>query len=94
MKITDTTIKKLAKMSGFRLTDAETESYMTELTAAVARFDRLSALDTSQVTVLRAAVDVSALRADVNTPSLDRAALLAAAPQKTDGAFLVPETIE
>ena len=81
----------VAKLARLELSDDEVDQMATELSGILEHVDRISELDlegvepTSHVVALE-----NVLRADEPTPSLEREAALASAPDPADGAFRVP----
>lgn len=93
-------VKRVAELAHLELTPDETTRMLHDLNAILDHVAQLNELDTdsvaplSQVSELRGAGAASALREDAARPSLDRAAVMAEAPE-TDGAFFkVPKVIE
>jgi aspartyl-tRNA(Asn)/glutamyl-tRNA(Gln) amidotransferase subunit C len=81
----------VAKLACLRLSEAEVETMVGELTGILEHVDRIGNLDlegvepTSHVVVLE-----NVLRADEPRPSLPRDVALASAPEPEDGAFRAP----
>ena len=81
----------VAKLARLELSDDEVDQMATELSGILEHVDRISELDlegvepTSHVVALE-----NVLRADEPTPSLEREAALASAPDPADGSFRVP----
>ena len=81
----------VAKLARLELSDDEVDQMASELSGILEHVDRISELDldgvepTSHVVALE-----NVLRADEPTPSLERDAALASAPDPADGAFRVP----
>jgi aspartyl-tRNA(Asn)/glutamyl-tRNA(Gln) amidotransferase subunit C len=93
-------VKRVADLAHLELTPDETSGMLHDLNAILDHVAQLSELDTDavaplfQVSELEGAGGASGLREDAVRPSLDRAAVMAEAPE-TDGAFFkVPKVIE
>ncbi|MDR3319346.1 MAG: Asp-tRNA(Asn)/Glu-tRNA(Gln) amidotransferase subunit GatC [Clostridiales bacterium] len=95
MALTIKDVEHVAKLTRIRLTAEEKERYGTELSSIIGYFDKLNELDTSNTEITyNNILDVTELRADAVEPSLGREALLTNAPEKAEGAFLVPSVVE
>jgi aspartyl-tRNA(Asn)/glutamyl-tRNA(Gln) amidotransferase subunit C len=99
-KVTVEDVGRVADLAHLELTPEESGRMVHDLNAILDYVAELNEIDTSgveplaQVSELGAATGVSALRADVPEPSLERAVVMAQAPE-TDGAFFkVPKVIE
>lgn len=96
-------VRRVAELANLELTAEEEPRMQRDLNAILRHIEQLNELDTSGVPamaqvgeMLGAVIETTgvALRADVVQPSLDRAAVMAAAPE-TDGRFFkVPKVIE
>ena len=94
MSITIEDVKKLAKLSRLEFTDEEALKFVDELTATLAQVDAINKVDVSQVDLFEKTVNADTeLRTDVVKPSLPVEQIVANAPDKKDGAFLVPITV-
>ena len=99
-KVTVDEVERVAGLAHLELNPEETSAMVHNLNAVLDYVAELNELDTAgvaplaQVTELLAAAGAGGLRADVLAPSLNRATVLAQAPE-TDGAFFkVPKVIE
>jgi aspartyl-tRNA(Asn)/glutamyl-tRNA(Gln) amidotransferase subunit C len=99
-KVTLQDVERVAELAHLELSPEETPGLVKDLDAILNYIAELNELDTTgvlplaQVSELQGAGGASELRPDVARPSLDRAAVMAQAPQ-TDGAFFqVPKVIE
>ena len=95
-----TALERAAELANLELKPEETQSMLHDLNAILDHVARLNELDTSgvaplaQVSELEGANGSRTLRPDTVTASLDRATVMAQAPE-TDGAFFkVPKVIE
>jgi aspartyl-tRNA(Asn)/glutamyl-tRNA(Gln) amidotransferase subunit C len=103
-KVTVEDVERVAELAHLELTPDETPRMLHDLNAILDNVAELNELDTSGVAPLAQvselpselgnAAGAGALRADLPLPSLDRAVVLAQAPE-TDGVFFkVPKVIE
>lgn len=87
-------VAHVAKLARLRLTDDELDLYTTQLEAVLAHADDVEALDVGDVEPTAHPFPlVNVMRPDVVRPSLDRAEVLAAAPDVEDGQFRVPQIL-
>jgi aspartyl-tRNA(Asn)/glutamyl-tRNA(Gln) amidotransferase subunit C len=98
--VTIADVERVAELANLELKQEETQSMLHDLNAILDHVARLNELDTSgvaplaQVSELEGANGSRTLRPDTVTASLDRATVMAQAPE-TDGAFFkVPKVIE
>jgi aspartyl-tRNA(Asn)/glutamyl-tRNA(Gln) amidotransferase subunit C len=98
--VTIADVERVAELANLELKPEETQSMLHDLNAILDHVARLNELDTSgvaplaQVSELEGANGSRTLRPDTVTASLDRATVMAQAPE-TDGAFFkVPKVIE
>lgn len=98
-KVTVEDVGRVAELAHLELAPEETTSMLRDLNAILEYVAELNELDTSGVAPLAQVSELEggaapALRADQVVPSLDRAAVMAQAPE-TDGVFFkVPKVIE
>lgn len=101
-KVTVEDVERVAELAHLELKPEETPAMLRDLNAILDYVAELNQLDTSGVVPLaqvnelqsEPAAAAGVLRADQPRPSLDRAAVMAQAPE-TDGAFFkVPKVIE
>jgi aspartyl-tRNA(Asn)/glutamyl-tRNA(Gln) amidotransferase subunit C len=99
-KVTVEDVERVAELAHLQLKPEETPAMLRDLNAILDYVAELNELDTSgvvplaQVSELGDAAGTGVLRADLPLPSLDRATVMAQAPE-TDGAFFkVPRVIE
>jgi aspartyl-tRNA(Asn)/glutamyl-tRNA(Gln) amidotransferase subunit C len=91
-------VRQVAELANLELTPEEGARMQKDLNAILAYVAELNELDTSSVAPMAQVSEVvggvSDLRLDQVAPSLDRASVMACAPE-TDGAFFkVPKVIE
>lgn len=95
VRLTRDEVLELAHLARLALTDEEIERLRGELAAILTHMDALSAVDTVGVAPMTHAVPMDLrLRPDEKAPSLDPDIALAAAPDKADGQFRVPNVIK
>jgi aspartyl-tRNA(Asn)/glutamyl-tRNA(Gln) amidotransferase subunit C len=103
-KVTVEDVERVAELAHLELKPEETPAMLRDLNAILDYVAELNQLDTSGIVPLAQVNDLlselgdaagaGVLRADQPLPSLDRAAVMAQAPE-TDGAFFkVPKVIE
>lgn len=99
-KVTVSDVERVAELAHLELSPEEIPGMVTDLNAILEYVAELNELDThdvaplAQVSELGGVAGQGSLRPDVVLPSLDRATVMAEAPE-TDGAFFkVPKVIE
>jgi len=99
-KVTVVEVERVAELAHLKLTPDESQGMMRDLNAILDYVAELNELDTTgveplaQVSELKNAAGQSVLRADVIQPSLDRATVMAQAPETDQVFFKVPKVIE
>jgi aspartyl-tRNA(Asn)/glutamyl-tRNA(Gln) amidotransferase subunit C len=99
-KVTVDDVERVAELAHLELASEESSRMVHDLNAILDYVAELNELDTSgvaplaQVTELFGAQGVGGLREDVVLPSLDRATVLAQAPETDQVFFKVPKVIE
>jgi aspartyl-tRNA(Asn)/glutamyl-tRNA(Gln) amidotransferase subunit C len=92
MKISIDHISSLARLS---LSDAERELFGSQLESILSYMDKLNELDTRDIEPTSHVLAIrNVTREDVNSPSIDRDAALANAPDRTEKFYRVPKIIE
>ena len=95
MKITADEVRKVAKLAKLTLSDPAIERMASDMDAMLAYVATLESLDTEGIVPTAHAVPMAnAFRPDQPRPSLEREAVLAAAPKSANGTFRVPKVIE
>ncbi len=95
MKITDEIIDYIGVLARLRLEENEKESAKSELEKIINYMDVLNSLDTSNVEEMSHAFPVkNVFRDDVVGESVNRDLITLNAPEKKDGCFKVPKTVE
>jgi aspartyl-tRNA(Asn)/glutamyl-tRNA(Gln) amidotransferase subunit C len=99
-KVTIEDVKRVAELAHLELTPDETQSMLHDLNAILDHVAQLNELDTSTVAPLAQISEIEggggqgSLREDTVRPSLDRAAVMAEAPETDQVFFKVPKVIE
>lgn len=95
MQINEQVIDYVAALSRLELSPEEKKRAEKDLGSILGYIDKLNELNTDGVEPMSHAFPVkNVFREDVLVPSEDRDVLLQNAPQKKDGAFKVPKTVE
>lgn len=88
-------VKHIAKLSMLDLGENETEMCRKHLQKMLGYFETLDGVDISKVPpTAHILSEVNVLREDVAMPSMDNEELTANAPEKEDGAYIVPRVVE
>ncbi|HVC47538.1 MAG TPA: Asp-tRNA(Asn)/Glu-tRNA(Gln) amidotransferase subunit GatC [Terracidiphilus sp.] len=99
-KVTVEDVARVAELAHLELTPEESRGMLHDLNAIldyVAELDELETADVTplaQVSELKGAGGANVLRLDVTTRSLERAAVMAEAPESDGAFFKVPKVIE
>ena len=95
MAIDAATVRRVAKLARIREPEARLEPLAQELSFILGWIEQLGEVDTDVVEPMASAVEVKLpLREDVVTEGGDAGAILANAPAKADGFFVVPKVVE
>ena len=88
-------ILSVANLSRLKLDETIADDYAKDISKILAMMDTLSSVNTDGIKPLANIHESSqALRADVATTDIDRAANQSVAPSTADGLYLVPQVIE
>ncbi|HUT35199.1 MAG TPA: Asp-tRNA(Asn)/Glu-tRNA(Gln) amidotransferase subunit GatC [Planctomycetota bacterium] len=88
-------IDYVAHLSRLALSDAERERFGSELASILAYVEKLNELDTSGVPPTVHVMGLrNVFRGDVERPSTSRDAMLAGAPARACGFYLVPKILD
>lgn len=94
-KISDETIEYVGILAKLELSGEEREQAKEDMEKMLAYFDKLNELDTSGVEPMSHAFPVqNVFREDVVENGDDRENMLRNAPEKKDGAYMVPKTFD
>ena len=95
MAIDAATVRRVAKLARIREPEARLEPLAQELSSILGWIEQLGEVDTDGVEPMASAVAAKLpLREDVVTDGGDAGAILANAPAKADGFFVVPKVVE
>ena len=99
VKVTVKDVERVAELAHLELAAEETPRMLHDLNAILDYVAELNELDTSGVSPLSQATELldaeaGELRADLVRPSLDRAVVMAQAPETDQAFFKVPKVIE
>ena len=95
MAIDAATVRRVAKLARIREPEERLEPLARELSSILGWIEQLGEVDTDGVEPMASAVAVKLpLREDVVTEGGDAGAILANAPAKADGFFVVPKVVE
>jgi aspartyl-tRNA(Asn)/glutamyl-tRNA(Gln) amidotransferase subunit C len=94
-KISDETIEYVAILAKLELSREEKEQAKKDMGSMLDYIDKLNELDTSKTEPMSHIFPIhNVFREDIVTNGDDSANILANAPEKKDGAFKVPKTVE
>jgi aspartyl-tRNA(Asn)/glutamyl-tRNA(Gln) amidotransferase subunit C len=95
MSITVKDVEHVAKLARLDLTDAEKETFTTQLNAILKYADKLTELDTDGIAPTSHAMEIiNVVRDDIAKPSLPIEKVLRNAPDEDENQFKVPAVIE
>ena len=95
MAIDAATVRRVAKLARIRETEERLEPLAQELSSILGWIEQLGEVDTDGVEPMASAVAVKLpMREDVVTDGGDAGVILANAPAKADGFFIVPKVVE
>jgi aspartyl-tRNA(Asn)/glutamyl-tRNA(Gln) amidotransferase subunit C len=92
-RVTVETVDQIARLAHLSLSDEERATFARQLDEILAYAESIQALDTSGVPPMSHAGDRPLFRPDTPAPGLPRDAVLAAAPDPSDGLFRVPRVL-
>jgi aspartyl-tRNA(Asn)/glutamyl-tRNA(Gln) amidotransferase subunit C len=95
MSIDKDTVRKVANLARIEVPESELDKVVPKMASTLAWVEQLKELDTSNVEPLASVVDINLqLREDVVTDGNIQAQILANAPAKSQGFFVVPKVVE
>lgn len=95
MKITDETVDYVAALAKLHLNEEQKAKAKIDLESILSYMDHMNELNTDDIEPMSHAFPITNVyREDVVTNGDNREELLANAPAKKDGCFLVPKTVE
>lgn len=94
-RVTTEEVMHIADLSRLAFTDAECEAQREHLEKVLGYFETLDGVDIADVPPTAHILDaVNVLREDEVEPSFDNAELVANAPERDDGAYVVPRVVD
>ena len=95
MSIDNSTVKKVAKLARLKIDAKEEQSLKNELNNILEWVDKLQKVDTENIDpMLSVSNEPMPMREDMVTSKLDNKQILANAPEKKAGFFVVPKVVE
>lgn len=95
MSITKADIEYVAKLARLNFTEEEKDKFTHDMQGIIGFVDKLNELDTTGIEPTAHVLPIhNVFREDCVEQSMDRDKILQNAPQKKDGAFLVPKVVE
>jgi len=95
MKLSREKVEHIADLAKLELSDEEIGRYQAQLSAILAYFEDLQALDTDEIPPTATVLPLrSVTRADEVESTLERGVALENAPEVEDGCFKVPAVLE
>jgi len=95
MKLSREKVEHIADLAKLELSDEEIGRYQAQLSAILAYFEDLQALDTDEIPPTATVLPLrSVTRADEVGSTLERGVALENAPEVEDGCFKVPAVLE
>jgi len=95
MSIDENTVRKVARLARLALPEARVSPMVGELNAILAWIEQLNEVDVEGVEPMTSAVETALpLREDAVTDGGDPTRVLANAPKRADGFFIVPKVVE
>lgn len=95
MSLDTATVRKIARLSRLRVEDTDLEPLAQDLNKILGFVEQLNAVDTSDVSAMTSAVDVSLPeRADEVTDGNYPERVLSNAPRAAEGFYAVPKVVE
>ena len=94
MKISKDEVLHVARLARLDINDADIDRFAGQIGSILDYVDTLKQVDTTGVTATSHAISLTnAFREDIERPHLSQDASLSNAPEKDDGAFVVPKVI-
>ena len=94
MKFSIDDAKNLAKLSRLEFSEKELKDFLKEFDLILEQVSMINKVDVSGVDLSNDVVDVENIRNDIAQNTFTQEQVLSNAPEKKDGAFLVPLTVE
>ena len=94
MKITREDVLKVAHLARLEMDEDAVDAVAVQIGEILDYIDQLNRVNTNGIALTSHAISLTnAFREDEGRPHLDRPAVLANAPEKDDGCFMVPRVI-
>lgn len=94
MSLSHEEVRHVALLARLGLSDEQLDTLLPELNSILGHIDRISMLDLEGVEPTTHSIPiVNSMREDVRVPSISREMALLNAPEREDGAFLVPRIV-
>lgn len=95
MKVTADEVKYIAQLSRLEIAESNMDLFVKNFNNILVYADKLSQLDTEKVEPTAQVLNYgNVMRDDVIKPSLTQEEILANAPEKANGGYLVPRVME
>jgi len=95
MKISDSEIKKVAKLAKLQLSSEEINEFSTQISDIVSYVEKIKELDTEKIQPAEHIADIkNVFREDKSFASLNQEKIKNFAPSFKDGHFVVPKIID
>jgi aspartyl-tRNA(Asn)/glutamyl-tRNA(Gln) amidotransferase subunit C len=95
MEVDEATVRRIARLARIKVTDAEAKALEKELSGILDWVKQLDEVDTSQAEPMTRVTPMTLRRrADVVTDGDIAETIVANAPERDDGFFLVPKVVE
>jgi len=94
MSVTIEEVNKLAKLSRLEFSESESKQFQKEFEAILKQVDAINQVDVSKIDLFEKTINA---RTDLRQDKVERSwpvdEILFNAPEKNDGAFVVPQTV-
>ena len=95
MEITNEILEYAARLAKIELTEEEKKQEIKDMQSIVSYMEILNTLDTSEIEATSHIYPIkNVFREDIVTASYNREEILSNAPEKKDGCYKVPKTVE
>ena len=95
MRITTEQVRYVAALSKLKLNEKEQQRMIEDMASIIAFADQLNELETGEIKPTAQTLGLfNVFREDESAPLYEREVMLANAPEKDDGCYLVPKLIE
>lgn len=94
MKITLDEIKRLEKLSALSSSEEKLKNLVKDFEQIAEFVEQVRNVDIEELNSYNRVLDISELREDIVRPSFNRNVILMNAPEKGEGAFIVPRVVD